>query len=256
VNERLVVISDAHLFPGDRPHPGRERLISFLDGLASSGPATLVVAGDLFDFWFEYRNAVPAGFCRVLASLEALSGKGWEVVFMPGNHDWWVGRRFEEATGARIARERQLVLERGGLRIVIAHGDGLGRGDPGYRLLLRPVVRSRVSTALFSLLHPDLGAMLAGAASGTSRRILRKQAEQMPAGLLDWVRGRIAEGAGLVITGHTHIASETPMPGGAHISLGDWLKTFTYAEVSGGAAALRHCPEPVRDAACRPSLTP
>lgn len=256
MNDRLVVISDAHLFPGDRPHPGRERLVSFLGGLASTDPATLVVAGDLFDFWFEYRNAVPAGFCRILASLEALSEKGWEVVFMPGNHDWWVGRRFVEATGARIERERELVLHRGGMSIVIAHGDGLGRGDPGYRLLLRPVVRSRVSTALFSLLHPDFGAVLAGAASGTSRRILRRQAERMPAGLLEWVRGRIAGGAGLVITGHTHIASVTPMPGGSHISLGDWLRTFTYAEVSGGEAVLRHSPGPAPEAACSPSLTP
>lgn len=243
MSRRLVFLSDAHLFPSPRPHPGRARLLRYLHSLRASAPGDLWIAGDLFDYWFEHGRTYPGGHEDILSALKDLSGAGWKVFFLPGNHDWWVGGEFARATGAAVVRERVVILESDGLRVLLAHGDGLGRGDAGYRLLLRPLLRNPVSTALFSLLPPGLGAFLARAASGTSRRILRRQAEEMPTGLGRWAADRIAEGFDLVITGHTHLAAEIPSGRGLHISLGDWLKSFTLVELQNGKARLLTSPD-------------
>lgn len=55
----LIAISDAHLFPEPVPHPGREKLLAFLAGLADIPAGRLWIAGDLFDFWFEYGGSRP-----------------------------------------------------------------------------------------------------------------------------------------------------------------------------------------------------
>jgi UDP-2,3-diacylglucosamine hydrolase len=230
----LIAISDAHLFPEPVPHPGREKLLAFLAGLADMTPGGLWIAGDLFDFWFEYEGSPPAGHERVLEALRLLSSAGWDLKFIPGNHDWWVGRGFSSATGAEIVRSRWAPVGPEEPRALIAHGDGLGGGDWGYRLLLRPLIRSRVSETLFSLLPRRAGAALAGAASGTSRRVLRRQVERIPGHLSAWASGMLSDGCSTVVTGHTHVASCTPLAGGVHISLGDWLRTFTYASTSPG----------------------
>jgi UDP-2,3-diacylglucosamine hydrolase len=239
VSRRAVFFSDAHLFPIPRPHPGRDRLRVFLRWLQDGGPGDLWIAGDLFDYWFESRGMAPSGYEEVLAAIRLLADSGWRIRFLPGNHDWWVGPRFEEASGASIVRDGTVHLEYDGLRVLLAHGDGIGGGDPGYRLLLRPLLRNRVSIALFSLLPPGLAEALAGSVSGTSRRILRRQAERMPAGLSRWAATAIEDGHDAVLTGHTHLAAKVPVRGGVHISLGDWLGSFTWAEIEGGRAELR-----------------
>lgn len=233
---------DVHLIPEPLPHPGREAFLGFLEGLAGEEPGELWLTGDLFDFWFEYRSAMPAGHERVLRALSILAGAGWRTVFLPGNHDWWVGGHFERATGARIVRSPFVRTECFGIRTVIAHGDGLGGGDFGYRLLLRPVLRARLSSLLFRMLHPDIGAAIAGLASGTSRRILRKEILEIPPGLSEWVSGMISGGAGTVVTSHIHTARIEPVGGGLHISTGDWITTFTCARIGPGGPELLRFP--------------
>jgi UDP-2,3-diacylglucosamine hydrolase len=239
VSRRTFILSDAHLFPAPEPHPGRDRLMEFLGSLRNREPGDLVVAGDLFDYWFEHGRRVPSGFDEILRALGNLSSSGWRLSFLPGNHDWWVGPGFVRATGAEVIRKRFAVIESDGLRVLLAHGDGLGRGDLGYRFVLRPLLRNALSIALFSLLPRGVAIALARGASGTSRRILRRQAEVMPAGLAEWAARRIDDGFDVVITGHTHLAAEIPRGRGLHVSLGDWLKSFTWVELGDGRIELK-----------------
>ncbi len=227
----LYVLSDAHLYPEPEEHPGRERLLRFLAMLGEREPGNLWITGDLFDYWFEYRSVVPSGFDRTTGALRLLGEKGWTLDFLPGNHDWWVGRHFVRSTGMSVHRERWVEIRAHGLVITMAHGDGLGPGDTGYRLI-RPVLRSKICTGLFGLLHPTMGTFMARMFSGTSRRILRQEASEMPEGLLQWADRRLDEGSDLVMTGHTHLVSLTDRRGGRHLSLGDWITRFTYSVVS------------------------
>lgn len=227
-------LSDVHLFPEREPHPGRDRFISFLDGLYDSyGPGELWILGDLFDFWFEYQSVVPSGFERCLSALRRLSDKGWKVHFLPGNHDFWVGMHFGEATGAVIHLEKYLTLDINGKQVLLAHGDGLGSGDIGYRLM-KPVLRSAISRFFFSLLHPDLGTFLARLFSDTSKRILRRNLDSIPSGLQNWINGKFDEGIDIIIAGHTHLDTVNRSKKGIYVSLGDWLTRFTYCRIKNG----------------------
>jgi UDP-2,3-diacylglucosamine hydrolase len=228
-------ISDAHLFPQPEEHPGRERLLSFLDYLSSSREiGELWILGDLFDFWFEYGSVVPAGYSDCLASLKKLSRRLWKVNVIPGNHDWWLGKHFEEAAGATVHRSSTVELRQGDLRMVLAHGDGLGPGDIGYKML-RPVLRSGISSFLFRLIHPTVGFFLARRFSDTSRRILRREQDSIPEGLQRWVRDRFRDGVNIVITGHTHLDTIVETEKCIHVSLGDWLTRFTYCRIDGSS---------------------
>ena len=234
----LYLLSDVHLFPEPENHPGRETFLSFLSMLSGKEPANLWIAGDLFDYWFEYRSSVPAGFSRTIAALRRLSDIGWKLDFLPGNHDWWVGSNFERATGMTIHRAPWVFPESDSIRIILAHGDGFGPGDTGYRLI-KPLLRARLLTGLFSLLHPTFATFLARGLSGTSRRILRKPVERIPQGLDRWVKLKLREGADLVATGHTHLAALRELEDGRHLSLGDWLTRFTYSVISGDGVELK-----------------
>ncbi|MBN2586193.1 MAG: UDP-2,3-diacylglucosamine diphosphatase [Candidatus Fermentibacteraceae bacterium] len=232
--ERLF-ISDAHLFPEHLEHPGRERLLSFLKGLAlSRSPGELWILGDLFDFWFEYASVMPAGHLKCLCSIRELSDRGWRVSFLPGNHDCWAGRHFQQATGASVYPEGQHEIDAEGTRVLLAHGDGLGPGDLGYKLL-KPVLRSSICRFMFRMLHPDLGTRLARKFSDTSRRILRRDLDTVPKGLVQWAEKRMDEGFGIIITGHTHLDTVIRSEKGIYVSLGDWLTRFTYCRLADGS---------------------
>jgi UDP-2,3-diacylglucosamine hydrolase len=230
------LISDAHLTPEGTPHPGRDTLLRFLRGLAESGPQTLWILGDLFDFWFEYSTAVPAGYGGVLCRLRVLSDAGWTLNFIPGNHDWWVGKHFSGETGMSILRQTPLTADLGGMKAVLAHGDGMGRGDWGYRTF-KPVLRAGISRFSFSMLHPTPATAFAMLFSDTSRKHLRKKARVIPRHLSAWA-GKQLENCDLVVTGHTHVPSFSPIGGGVFVSLGDWIGSFTYLKVEEGIPSL------------------
>ncbi len=226
-------ISDIHLYPSGKHHPGREPLKRFLRELSGNEPGKLWILGDLFDYWFEYSTAIPAGFSDILALLKDMSINGWEVFFLPGNHDWWCGDRLAAETGMHIIYKTTHSKVIDGRKTIMAHGDGLGTGDRGYRIM-KPVIRSAIARFLFSMLHPTLATGIASAFSHTSKRILRKQVDSIPDYLTRWVISQANNGTELVITGHTHCPSVVNHGNLIHASLGDWISHFTYLRVGGG----------------------
>ncbi|MCD4708447.1 MAG: UDP-2,3-diacylglucosamine diphosphatase [Candidatus Sabulitectum sp.] len=235
-------ISDAHLYPSGKQHPGREPLKSFLRKLAGNAPGKLWILGDLFDYWFEYNTVIPAGFSDILSLLKNLSDKGWQVFFMPGNHDWWCGNKLATETGMQIILKTthcEVIDDR---KTVMAHGDGLGSGDTGYRIM-KPVLRSTAIRFLFSMLHPTLATGFAGIFSNTSKRIFRKQVDSIPEYLTRWIVSQSDKGTDLVITGHTHCPSLVKHGNLIHASLGDWISHFTYLRVGGGEINLHEYQE-------------
>ncbi|MCP4647848.1 MAG: UDP-2,3-diacylglucosamine diphosphatase [bacterium] len=226
-------ISDVHLYPSGKSHPGRDPLKKFLTELADKEPGKLWILGDLFDYWFEYSSAIPAGFSDLLHHLRILPKKGWQVSFLPGNHDWWCGAKLATETGMEIIHKTAVEEVIDGRKTLLSHGDGLGTGDWGYRII-KPVLRSSAARFLFSILHPTVATHLATLFSNTSKRILRKQVDSIPRHMLQWVTNQESRGVELVITGHTHCPSVTRHGNLIHASLGDWISHFTYLKVGGG----------------------
>ena len=88
--KKIYFISDAHL--GSRAIPNsreqEKHLCRFLDEIKAQAES-IYILGDLFDFWFEYKNVVPKGYTRLLGKLSELTDMGIAVHFFTGNHDIW-----------------------------------------------------------------------------------------------------------------------------------------------------------------------
>jgi UDP-2,3-diacylglucosamine hydrolase len=218
----------------------RERERSFVRWLEHVGAHAerLVLNGDLFDFWFEYSSVVPRGHTRALGALAALVDAGLPVVLMGGNHDWWGGSFLEEEIGVTFLRD-PTVMELAGRRVFLAHGDGLGRGDLGYRML-RLTLRGRLTRWVFGWIHPDVGARVARAVSKTEGRGDGSDPDEKARAraLESWGVAKLeAEPAiDLVIVGHTHIPVITEVGTGRwYVNAGDWVAHRSYLLLEHGA---------------------
>lgn len=236
-------LSDAHLGaePESREAAREKRLHSFLDSLPGRA-ASLYIVGDLFDFWFEYRTAIPRRHFATLAALQRLREAGVDIHYLNGNHDFWLGRFLAESLGVRTI-DGPAVVEHQGRRLWVHHGDGLVGGDLGYRVLRR-ILRSPVSIGLYGLLHPDLGIPLAHVVSGWSRQSRGHAPLEAEKLWREIALPRFAQGYDGVLVGHFHHAYERREPGREFFVLGDWIDHFTYVELAGGRLEMRTWPAP------------
>jgi UDP-2,3-diacylglucosamine hydrolase len=231
---RVLFFSDCHLGTGNEAEdrPREDRIIAFLQAEGERADAVYML-GDLFDFWFEYRHAVPRRHLRVLNALGRLVEQGIPVTFFGGNHDFWAGSFLEKEIRCRVTYEPIEVVERG-RGMFLAHGDALTQGDRGY-LFLRAVLRNRWAIAGYRLLHPDLGIPLARWSSRLSRHT-RDEATFDVEWLRDQVAApRFAAGFDAVLVGHFHHPRHLRDSSGRDfLVLGDWIRNDTYAVLEDG----------------------
>lgn len=211
------------------------RFLRHLHGRAAS----LLINGDLFEFWFEWRHVMPRRAFRVLAALADLRDSGVPILMIAGNHDCWGGEILRDDVGIDF-RFGPWEGEVGGWRTRVEHGDGLrGPEDRGYRLL-RSVLRNRVAISLFRQLHPDWGTALASRTSHTSRTY---QARDGGSGLRQAAARQfeLSPGLDLVIYGHSHVAELSRVPGGrgVYANAGSWLDHPTFLRVTPARIELR-----------------
>lgn len=130
---RALFISDLHL-AGERP-AANEQFFRFLGDEARRADA-LYVLGDLFEYWvgddeLTDRQGDPLA-AEVAAGFKALAARGVQIWIMHGNRDFLVGKGFLAACGAQ-ALEDPSVLEMGGHRVALLHGDTLCTDDRDYQ---------------------------------------------------------------------------------------------------------------------------
>jgi UDP-2,3-diacylglucosamine hydrolase len=235
------VVSDIHL--GAVPDGTERELVRFLEHVGNDG-AALLIAGDLFDFWFEYGEVIPGRYFRTLAALARLVDAGLPVLLVGGNHDAWGGRFLREQVGVdyRVDPFHMLL---GGRRALVAHGDGVGAGDFKYRAL-KAVLRSRAAIVAFRALHPELGVRLARAVSRTEAKTdERIRAEGRAAFLDGWATAQLRADPSLswVVCGHSHLPVVKQVePGRYYLNSGDWITHFTYITVTAEGPTLRTWP--------------
>ena len=107
-DKKIYFASDFHLgYPDHQTSLTRERkVVAWLDSIKSDAQVVFLV-GDIFDFWFEYKNVVPKGFVRLLGKLAELSDSGIEIIVFAGNHDIWMFDYFTKELGIKVYREFQ-----------------------------------------------------------------------------------------------------------------------------------------------------
>lgn len=240
----VYLTSDVHLGA-----IGAERAGAFRKWLshAAGSAGTIVINGDLFDFWFEYDSVIPRGHTRTLGLLAEVVDSGIPVVAFGGNHDWWGGSYLRQEIGLDF-RQEPAVLNLAGWRTLLAHGDGIGDGDLGYRIL-RAIIRSRLAQWAFRWLHPDVGARVARGVSLTESRPTEPSPTESrrATALLRWAEAELKRDAHLdvVALGHTHIpelhrvdaGERGAARAGYYVNSGDWVHHSTYVILSEDADA-------------------
>jgi UDP-2,3-diacylglucosamine hydrolase len=242
--KKIYFASDFHLGTPDAASSlERERRITaWLDSIRHDAYAVYLL-GDIFDFWFEYRHAIPRGFIRLQGKLAELRDEGVPIAFFTGNHDMWMFDYFPNELGIEIYREPQ-VLQVGNQRLLIGHGDGLGPGDRTYKVIKR-FFNSRICQWLFARIHPNLGISIAHAWSRRSRITNTKREERFSGEENEFLLIYCRELEQRVhhdfyIFGHRHLPLDLPVsPQSRYINLGEWVNYSPYAEYDGTDVKLK-----------------
>jgi len=231
----IVFVSDAHLGSA-AGRPDREDLLIHLMRELRGSAAALFVMGDLFDFWFEYRHAIPKGTFRIARALADLVESGVPTAYFGGNHDFWVGSFLRQELGLAVFDEPATAVLQG-RRVRLAHGDGLGPGDGGYKALKR-VLRAGWAVSGYRSLHPDLGIPFARRVSAFSHRHTEAREVLLPRVLRDIGRAHLRDDVTAMVMGHIHEPAHFQGDGRDFLLIGDWMDNFTHVRLERGAFSL------------------
>ena len=228
----VVVVGDAHI---GSAAPADERAFHAFLAAVPSLARRLVLMGDLFDFWFEYRAVIPRRPFRTLARLAALVEAGVEVHFFGGNHDRWGGSFWDRDLGIPFHPE-DAELELAGRKSWVVHGDGRVETKLGGRLIHR-ITRHPLTVGTFRLLPPNLGFWLADHLSGNLAEANRSEAAIARAAAAQEAYARAVldrrPELALVIMAHTHRQRLVEhQPGRFYLNAGQWMVDRQYAVVT------------------------
>lgn len=236
----IYFISDVHLGSAGHSESDREKLarLGLLFDRMAGPDDRLFILGDLFDFWFEYRTVIQKEHLEIIGLLKSLISRGVAVDLLAGNHDFWIGDFLSRELGITV-HHQPLALEIGGKKMFLAHGDGLGKGDLGYKIL-KMVLRNPFTIWLYRLLHPDLAIPFAKWFSQISRNHLTRDMHLDPGPMIEVARKKFALGFDYVLLGHTHLPVLHQEKGNIYINLGDFIASFSYAVFRNGVLSLEY----------------
>lgn len=244
------VISDSHL--GVASPEIEKSLVAFLRGLAGRA-GSLLINGDLFDFWFEWKSVIPRNSFRALAALSDLRDAGLPILWIAGNHDCWGGEILRDDIGVEYhvgAWEGTI----GGWRAKVEHGDGLReKEDRGYRAV-KPIMRNSLAIKAFRALHPDWASSLANGSSGASRTYRSRDEGR---GLREIAMRELEANRELelLIYGHSHVAALQQSPaGGVFANAGSWLDAPTFLKITPEMIELRRARQDSPEGDCLNSI--
>ena len=244
---KTFVITDAHLGSGADSREREADLVRWLDTIAPEAER-IVMLGDIFDFWFTYKQAVPRGFVRLLGTMARLADRGIAFHFFIGNHDMWLFDYLEREIGV-VMHDEPEEMTIGDKLFLLGHGDGMGNQDRSYNFL-KHVFRSRTNQWLFAGIHPNIGFPLAHRWSSNSRRrhslenngylgddkeaiyqyCAKRQLERIAAGMRPF---------DYFLFGHRHTPVCRALGNAFYINVGNWIENRDYAVFDGETTRLK-----------------
>lgn len=237
--QKAYFISDHH-FGLDAKVPSKERERRFINWLdqVKNDAGVIFILGDMFDFWYEYKEAVPKGFTRVLGKLAELTDAGIPIHFFVGNHDLWMRDYLTKELNIPIYFEPQ-IFTINQTNFYLGHGDGLGPGDTKYKLL-KKLFTNPLAQWAYRWLHPDIGLKLAKYLSQKNKLISGEYDQTFHGEDNEWLFLYAKEylkkrpDIQYFIFGHRHLPLELPLNKQAvYYNTGDWLTYFSYINFDG-----------------------
>jgi len=231
---KTLVFADVHLKVDEANRDTLDDFVAFLRTIDPAEFPRIVIVGDLFDFWYEYRHVIYSGYFDVLRVFADLRDAGVEFHLICGNHDFWAGRFFEKQLGFHVHRDA-FDCTIGTRRVRFVHGDGVNPADVGYNFYKR-IARIQFMIAGFRLVHPDWAMALAQRLSRASRRRNSPKERRLSPeirAIREFARGLLESGeVDAVVCGHTHTAAyeefDTPRGRSLYINTGGWLDDRAY----------------------------
>jgi UDP-2,3-diacylglucosamine hydrolase len=233
----IYFASDFHLgLPaGTNPIDREKRVVKWLNKIAPQAKE-IYLLGDIFDFWWEYKLVVPKGFTRFLGTIATITDSGIPVHFFTGNHDMWIGKYLVDECGI-IIHTSPFLTSFNDKKFYLAHGEGLGTNDIGYKILLS-IFRNKALQTLYSAIHPTIGVGIGHRWSLNSRLVKGISLDFMGEEKEDLIRHAKSllekDHIDYFLFGHRHLAMTYKLEQGAEIFfLGDWIRKGYFAEWNG-----------------------
>ena len=244
-SKKIYFLSDFHLgAPNATESLVREkRIIRFLDEIKKDA-SEIFILGDLFDFWYEYKKVIPKGYVRILGRLAEITDNGIPIHFFVGNHDMWMKDYFQKELNIPVYFEPNEFIY-SGKKFLIGHGDGLGPGDSGYKLI-KKIFRNKACQWFFGILPPYIGMGIAGYFSRKSRAQTGMTDEVFLGEDKEWLILYSKEilqkkHYDYFVFGHRHLPLDVKLSDKSrYLNLGDWIKYDSYAEFDGNDMFLKY----------------
>ena len=249
---KIYFISDIHLglYPAEKSALRERVLVNWLDSIKEDA-SELYLLGDIFDFWHEYKHVVPRGFTRFLGKIAELSDKGVKLHYFIGNHDLWVYNYLPTEIGLTVYKHH-VTRDINGKSFFIGHGDGIGPGDKGYKLM-KWGFTNKLLQWLFARIHPNASMAFGKRWSKSSRYAKGIIAEPYRGDDKEFqvifARETLQkEHFDFFVFGHRHIPFDIQIGNSRVVNLGDWINSFTYAVWDGEELMLKSIiPEKEKD---------
>jgi UDP-2,3-diacylglucosamine hydrolase len=244
-SKNIYFLSDFHLGAPDAiiSLQREKRIVLFLESIKNDAEQ-IFIAGDIFDFWFEYKLVVPRGYTRLLGKLAELTDAGIKIHFFVGNHDMWMKNYFEKELNIPVYYEPKM-FEFSGKKFLIGHGDGLGPGDHGYKFL-KKIFRNPLCKWMFGILPPYIGLGIANYFSRKSREQAADKTEVFLGEENEWLITYCKEVLkkehyDYFIFGHRHLPIDFKLnERSRYINLGEWINFDSYAVFNGDTTELKY----------------
>ena len=219
-----------------------EKFWRFLNAIKNNNDkGTLFIMGDLFDYYFEYKNRTPQYHEEVFALLADVKNEGFDIHFVAGNHDYWIGKHFENHITKSYLDDTAFTINN--KKFYITHGDGILSWDKSYRCL-KSVLRSKLFIRLFSLIPEIIAFKIAEKISyerKDSHKIDRQKEDKIHKELESFANNKIQEGCDYIIMGHYHHSYHKKLNNGELILLGECDEdNYNYAVFDGNQLKVKN----------------
>ncbi len=225
-NGGVAVFADSHLGQVDGD---ADDFLEALSGLTDRGIRTVVLLGDILQYFIGDRKFASPLVKKVVAGWESLSREGMSFRYVEGNRDFFLANSLFSKAFTRCAATDG--IEIGGRRFGFVHGDRINTHDVPYRMWLL-VSKNPVSRAVLRVTPGPLARKIVARAEARLYRTNFKHKRHLPEAAL-LAEGRRAREAGYdeLLIGHFHrevlLQSET---GVARI-LPAWLQERRHLEI-------------------------
>jgi UDP-2,3-diacylglucosamine hydrolase len=218
--------SDVHL-RNDRPDRDR-RFRAWLNRLTRDD--SLVIVGDLCDFWMGSRRAHDDPFhSESLRALAEFRRQGSSLAIMAGNHDEWLCPFYEAELGATIITEpHDMTLH--GIRLRIVHGHLLGA-----RRAWKALMEGRAFFEAFSYVPGPFARALDQVLAWRNQRGLGAD-EERHLSIYGKYAAQFQGSADIVVFGHVHRPLDIADTNPRLIILGGWQRQSSFLKIDTSGA--------------------